>query len=42
MLTMHNSSHLLSPHHKWAHPLLNFWSEANEEDCDDGDDEYWV
>jgi hypothetical protein len=25
LLTLHNSSHLLSPHHKWAHPLLNFF-----------------
>jgi hypothetical protein len=28
LLNLHNSSHLLSPHHKWAHLLLIFWSEV--------------
>ena len=40
LLNLHNSSHLLSPHHKWAHPLLILWSEADEEDFDEDVDDY--
>jgi hypothetical protein len=34
------SSHLLIHHHKWAHPLLNFWSEGDEKDFDEDFDGY--
>jgi hypothetical protein len=40
LLTLHYSSHLLSPNHKWAHPLLIFWSEGDDEDIADDIDEY--
>jgi hypothetical protein len=39
-LKLHDSSHLLSPDHKWAHPLLIFWSEGDEEEFADDVDEY--
>jgi hypothetical protein len=40
LLYLHYSSHLLSPDHKWAYPLLIFWSESDEEDFADDVDEY--
>jgi hypothetical protein len=40
LLTLHYSSHLLSPDHKWAHPLLIFWLEGDDEDIADDVDKY--
>jgi hypothetical protein len=40
MLNFHYSSHLLSLGHKSAHPLLIFWSEADEEDFYEDVDDY--
>jgi hypothetical protein len=40
LLNLHYSSHLLSPDCKWAHPLLIFWSEGDEEDFVEDVDEY--
>jgi hypothetical protein len=34
------SSHLLSPHHNWAHPCLIFLSEDDEKDFGEDFDEF--